>query len=334
MGDGISGLRLGEVDDPSAGAGQVVIRLKLAGLNPADRYVAENLYPARPSFPHILGRDGLGDVIEVGRDVNQFKIGDRVIVLAGEAGINRPGTFAEKLAADVDTLAVVPNGWTDEQAAGAPLVYNTAYQALTQWGALPAGAVVLISGASGGVGVASLQLAVAGGLLAIGLSRHAEKAWTLRALGAQAVFDPSDANWKNDAKAFLDSLPLKPQLQSSARAGKRRVDLAIDSVGGEGLTDMIELLGEHGRVSCVGRLAGPIPDFNTATLFFRRIRIGGVAVHSYTLNESHAAWTAVVQTLEAHHARPLIDSIFAFGKLKEAFATLHRGPMGKVLIQT
>ena len=116
--------------------------------------------------------------------------------------------------------------------------------------------------------------------------------------------------------------------------GKRRVDLAIDSVGGTLFAQLIATLGDHGRVSVVGRLAGEVPQFNTATLFFRRIRIGGVAVGAYTNQESRHAWKASVDLLNKTGARPLIDQVFGFDELPAAFEKLAQGPMGKVLIKT
>ena len=87
-------------------------------------------------------------------------------------------------------------------------------------------------------------------------------------------------------------------------------------------------------LSVVGRLAGEVPQFNTASLFFRRIRIGGVAVGAYTNQESHHAWRASLELLNKTGARPLIDHVFRFEELPAAFDRLARGPMGKVLIKT
>jgi NADPH:quinone reductase len=320
IGDGIDKLRLAEVPGPPPpGAGQVVVDVHLAGLNPADRYLAENQYPAKPKLPHILGRDAMGVVSAIGPGVTSFSVGDKVTVITGDAGINQPGTFAQRLLAPAETLAPVPQGWADEQAAGAPLVYITAHQAILQWGELPkSGAVVLVTGASGGVGVACVQFAKAMGHTVVALSRSVEKSAKLRALGADSTFNPTDANWTKS---------LKEQL------GKRRVDLAIDMIGGSLFSDVIDTLGNQGRVSVVGRLAGPAPNFNTATLFFRRLRIGGVAVHAYSVAEAQHAWQRVLSLLGTSHALPIVDRVFEFDQLKAAFSRLAEGPMGKVLLR-
>ena len=315
---GIGGLRLGEIADAAPKMGEVVLRMHYAGLNPADRYLAEGQYPSRPPLPHILGRDGLGTVVEVGPGVTGIAAGDRKIVLRGDVGVERAGTFAERVAIPVESLVEVPPGWKETEAAGATLVYLTAYQALTMWGALPASSVVLVTGASGGVGVASVQLAVAMGFTVVALSRSDEKRERLRQLGASHCFDPEDAQWRLAVKRVL---------------GQRRVDLAIDNIAGKLLPEVIDTLDNHGRVSLVGRLAGPVPSFNTAALFFRRIRMGGVAVGANTTAESRKGWQQVLDLLAATNTRPLVDSVLPFEQLPQAFKRLAAGPMGKVLVK-
>ncbi len=315
---GLEKLTLADVPDPTPAAGEVVLRMILAGLNPADRYLAEGHYPARPTFPHILGRDGIGMIETLGAGVTEFKQGEKASIVRSEIGVSRNGTFAERVAVPVESLVTPPPEWTDEQSAGATLVYLTAYQAITQWHDLPRNSVILITGATGGVGVASVHLGKALGHTVIGLSRSEEKSQKLREIGADATFDPTGTQWRRRVKEFLK---------------ERRVDLAIDSVGGELFNDLLSTLGENGRVSCVGRLAGPVPQFNTASLFFRRLQIRGVMVGAYSAVQSRQHWTQVVQILQKSGARPLVDSVFEFPKLIDAFERLRSGPMGKVLLR-
>ncbi len=315
---GIGAIRLGDAPDPAPKVGEVVLRMHYAGLNPADRYLAEGQYPAKPALPHVLGRDGLGTVVAVGPEVTGLAVGDRRVVLRGEAGVQRAGTFAERVAVPVRSLVEVPPGWDEPEAAGATLVYLTAYQALTMWGELPASSLVLVTGASGGVGVASLQLALAMGYAVVALSRSEEKRERLRQLGASLCLDPAQPGWRAALKNAL---------------APRRVDLAIDNIGGALLPEVIDTLGDAGRVSLVGRLAGPIPSFNTASLFFRRLRMGGVFVGANTNAESHAGWQRALTLLARTNAHPLVDSVYPFANLPDAFARLAAGPMGKVLIE-
>ena len=145
---GIGGLRLTEVPDPVPRPDDAILRVHYAALNPADRYLAENQYPAKPALPHILGRDGLGTVVQIGSKVDAARVGDRRAFLRGETGGNRPGTFAQLVAVPAQDLVEIPAGWSEPEAAGATLVFLTAYQALTMWGPLPPSAVVLVTGAS------------------------------------------------------------------------------------------------------------------------------------------------------------------------------------------
>jgi NADPH:quinone reductase len=315
---GVDHLRLAEVPEPVPQEGEALLEVHFAGLNPADRYLAERQYPAKPTLPHILGRDGMGTVVQVGSGVKDLRAGDQRAILRGDVGGNRPGTFAQRVAVPAQHLVEMPSNWSEQESAGATLVYLTAHQALTMWGPLPASPVVLVTGASGGVGVATVQLAAAMGYTVVGLSRDAEKGRRLQQLGAAMTFDPEEPRWRQAAKAAL---------------APRRVDLAVDNVGGKLLPEVIDTLGDCGRVSIVGRLAGPVPSFNTASLFFRRIRLGGVAVNTYTIAESRAAWQEVLALLARTGSRPLVDSVFPFEQLPKAFERLARGPLGKVLVQ-
>src|ERR1051326_4486420 len=123
---GVESLRLADVPDPAPGPGEFVLGLHYAALNPADRYLAERLYPAKPQLPHILGRDGMGTVVQVGHEIRGLREGERRMLLRGDAGANKPGTFAERVAVPADALVEVPVGWSEQEAAGATLVYLTA----------------------------------------------------------------------------------------------------------------------------------------------------------------------------------------------------------------
>lgn len=319
---GIDKLRLGEVPDPHPGPTDVLVKLKYAALNPADAFLAQGLYPAKPILPHILGRDGVGNVEIVGSRVGNLRVGEPVGILRCEIGVEIPGTLAEKVVVPTESLVQIPTGWSLEEMTGAPLVFLTAWQALTQWSDPPAPpakqSVLLVTGASGGVGVASLLLAKSMDLIAVALSRNAEKRTNLKELGADFVFDPEE---RNLVKSIYTAISPK------------KVDLAIDCVGGKLLPHIIAVLGYGGRVSVVGRSGGTVPEFNTATLLFRRIRIGGVSVGDYTVLAAQAVWKEIVGRLETVGHRPQIDSIVPFEKVKEGFARLAQGPMGKVLVR-
>lgn len=314
---GLDALRLStDVPKPVPATEEILVRVHFAALNPADRFLAENLYPAKPPLPHVLGRDGMGVVEAVGPGVTRRRIGDRVVLLRGECGVNRWGTLADFVVVPQDGTALVPNQWSPQQAAAAPLVYLTAHQALHQWGPL-AQATVLITGASGGVGVASIHLAKSLGHRVIGLSRGTAKRDQLIELGCDLVIDPADDQLKKKIKDFTVG---------------RGVDLAIDNIAGPLFNSLLDALGYGGRISVVGMLAGNVPSFSTAKLLFRRIRIGGVQVGDQTPQEAQRHWNDIVTVLTRDGKKPVVDSTFPFTDLRPAFDRLAQGPLGKVLV--
>jgi len=258
----------------------------------------------------------------VGAGVEHVRVGDTVGVLRCDVGVSTWGTLAEKTAVPAASVAPVPPGWKLEEMACAPLAFLTAWQALTQWSEPaappPAGSVVLVTGASGGVGIGSILLAKSMNLTVVALSRSSEKGAALKKLGADFVFDPADPNMR---KAVLTAISPK------------RVDIAVDNIGGALFHEVIGMLGYAGRISVVGRSAGPVPDFNTASLFFRRNRIGGVAVSDFTPEAAQTAWKEIVRRLDAMGKRPVVDRVFPFDEVKAAFGRLAQGPLGKVVIR-
>ena len=317
---GIDHLTLADAPDPVAKEGEVVMRVHYAGLNPADRMMAERRYPypVYPPAPHVLGRDGVGEVIKVGKGVEGVQVGDQRVLLRSDVGLLRWGMFAEQVSIPAVNVAEIPAGWTEQQSSGAAVVYLSAYRALTMWEPLKPNSVVLVTGASGGVGVAAVQLAAAMGHTVVALSRSEEKQRHLKGLGATFTFNPEDAQWRTGVKDALNG------------AG---VNLAVDTIGGTLLPEVIDTMGDSGRLSLVGELGGPVPNFYTGTLFSRWLRIGAMALSYYTPEQHRAGWRDLLGILARSGARPLVDRVFPFEQLPQAFERLAGGPMGKVVIE-
>ena len=320
--EGVGKLRLAEVADPEPGPGQALLRLRFAALNPADDLLAKGMYPAEPPLPHVLGRDGVGEVLAIGAGVENISVGETVGILRCSVGVEVWGTFAEMVLVPAVSLIRIPTGWSLEDLSGAPLVFLTAWQALTQWSDPPGppstGSVVLVTGASGGVGLASVLVAKSFGLTVVALSRSPEKGARVKELGADFVFNPADENLHEAVLAAI---------------APKVVDLAVDNVSGPLFSRVVAMLGSGGRISVVGRSGGVVPEFNTATLFSRRIRIGGVAVGAYTSEQAQGAWRQIIARLDLVQKRPVVDSIFAFEDLRGAFVRLAQAPLGKVLVR-
>jgi NADPH2:quinone reductase len=323
----IQNLKLEEAPIPKLGPGEALIKLHYAAINPADRFLVAKLYPRPGTPPLAVGRDGCGTVVEVAEPAGAagtpaLKPGDRVMLLRSEVGVRRDGSLAEYVAVPVESLAPVPEGWTDQEAAAGGLVQLTAWQALvTEGGLAPrsggaAGKNVLVSGASGGVGTAAVMQAKALGARVVALSRSQAKRQRLLEIGADFVFDGDDPELVAKVKAALGG----------------QVDVVVDNLGGPYMDAYIAMAGFRARICTVGMLAGVNVTFNIGKMIFKRIHICGIAVGSQTPAEARANFDALIGVLAQAGSRPLVDRVFPFEQVQEAFAHLERGPMGKVVV--
>ena len=308
---------LQEVPEPVPGDGEVLIRTRYASLNPADRLLIEGKYPGAGDLPLTVGRDGSG-TIEKAAEGSRFKVGDEVIVLRSEIGITRQGTLAECVATPDSVVAHLPKGWSLQEGAAAPLVYLTAWKALVVQGRLRKDQSVLVTGASGGVGIASIQLAKALGAKVVALSRSEEKRGQLKELGADEALD--------------DGAPDLPEKVRAALNGKGP-DVIIENLGGARLDQHIGMANLNARIMVIGLLAGRMSEINMGQVLFKQVRIEGVHVGKLVPTQAQDGWRRIVDTLGAANARPVIDRIFPMEQVQEAFAQLAGGHLGKVLVE-
>ena len=313
----IRNLLFEESDTPKAGSGEALVRLKCAALNPADRYLVEGQYPRAGAPPFTPGRDGAGTVIRAAEN-GRFKTGDKVCILGGLTGVSLQGTLAEECAVPEEWLAPVPEGWTCEQAAAAPLVHLTAWRALKVCGELEAGETVLITGASGGVGTACIFLAKSLGARVIALSRDPEKRKALEALGADAVLDSEAADLEQQVKKA---------------GGDRSVSLTVENLGGPFLGKCIRMSAAHGRIMVVGLLANLKAEVSIPLLIHKNLRLQGLSVSAFTAKEAHIAWKGVLECYARCSKRPMISRIFPLEQVQEAFEHMREGHLGKVVIR-
>jgi NADPH:quinone reductase len=313
---GVDSLRLEEVPLPEPGAGEVLLKVERAALNPADRYMLEGQYPKPGPLPFSVGRDGCGTIVRACAG-GRFAEGERVVVLRSDLGVSRTGTLAEYVAVPEESLAPLPEEWTAEEGAAGPLVQLTAYQALVTRGHLREGETVLVTGASGGVGSAAVVLARALGARVVALSRSKEKRLRLHALGADIAVDPQEDDWDGQIKEALEG---------------GRVDLVVENLGGPFLQRSLSLLSFEGRIMLVGLLAGLKSEVVLGLLIHKCACIQGLSVSAYTAEDSQAAWRQIVRLLQKQDQRPLVDKVYRMEEVPEAFRRLARGPMGKVVI--
>ncbi len=308
--------RLEECEKPTPGDGEVVVRLQYTSLNPADRLLVEGKYPGAGALPLTVGRDGSG-VVESAAKGSSFKAGDAVLLLRSGIGITRQGSLAEYVAAPEEIVAPIPDGWSMEEAAAGPLVYLTAWKALVVQGGLRPGENVLVTGATGGVGMAAVQLAKALGANVAAMTRDESKADALIELGADCVIDSNTKDLVADVQQSFGG----------------NADVIIENIAGPTLESHILCSNLNGRIMVIGLLGGRTSEIELGQVLFKQVRIEGVHVGKFTPAEAHAAWDSVVETLGKVEQKPLVDQIFPMDQVQEAFAHLREGHMGKVLVQ-
>lgn len=258
-------VRLEDQPEPSPGPDEVVIDVASAALNFPDLLMLDGKYQIRPDPPFILGKDAAGTVAAVGDSVEGFAPGDRVV------GFAHYGAFAERVSIPASQCYAMPDGVDFAAAAAMGLTFQTAYAALVERAALQAGETVLVTGASGGVGLATISVAKALGAGAVfaGLTTLS-KADAVRAAGADHIIDLSGDDLRDSVRD-----------QVGAAIGRKEVDVVIDVVGGDVFDACLRALGWCGRIVVLGFTAGRIPEAKTNYLLIKNISVVGSSVNSY-----------------------------------------------------
>ena len=309
----IENLRMETVDIPKPAADECLVKVGHAGLNPADKFLIMGLYPTSGRPPFSVGRDGCGTVVTPGSS-GRFKEGDRVVCLRSIIGIERDGTLAEYVTVPEAHLAPLPEWWSDRDGAAGPHVLLTAWQALSLAAATKAGEMVVITGASGGIGNAALILAKALGAKTAALSRSVEKREKLLEMGADYAFDTNDEN-------------LVSKIREIGGA-----DVVIENICGDFLEKSLEMTNAYGRICIIGALGGIRSQINPTRLIFKRLQIHGIQVAMYSDTGVQQAWTDICKVIQPLQAKVSIDKVFPFDRVQEAFEHMRHGPMGKVLV--
>jgi NADPH2:quinone reductase len=228
-------LKLEDVPDPSPGPGQVVVRLHAAGVNPVETYIRSGAYARKPPLPYTPGADGAGTIESVGPDVTRFKRGDRVYVIKPAEATG--GTYAQLVLAAASHVFPLPEKLSFAQGAAVGIPYGTAYRALFDRARALPGETVLVHGATGGVGSAAVELAVAHGMSVIGTGGTEQGRKLVRDLGAHHVLD-------HRAPGYLDEL-------MKITDGKG-VDVILEMLANVNLGKDLMVLAQFGRVVVIG----------------------------------------------------------------------------------
>jgi NADPH:quinone reductase len=305
-------LRLDAVPDLKAGAGQVVVRVKAVGVNPVDTYIRTGTYGARkPALPYTPGMDAAGVVETVGAGATRWKPGDRVYVSESVSG-----TYAEQALCEESQVHALPHKLSFAQGAAVNIAYATAYRALFQRAHAQAGETVLVHGASGGVGIAAVQIARAAGLTVIGTGGTEKGRKLALDEGAHHVVD-------HRAAGYLEKV--------MALTGGSGVNLVLEMLANVNLGKVLPVLARNGRVVVIGS-RGTV-EINPRDLMGRDASVIGMSLLIAPPAELSAIHAALLAGLENGSLRPIVGREMPLEDAAKAHvAVMEAGAFGKIVL--
>jgi len=300
-----------ETPKPVAGPGQGVVRLHAAGVNPVDTYVRSGIHARKPALPYTPGLDGAGIVTSVGAGVTHVAPGDRVYV-AGSLS----GTYAEYALCDGTQVHALPDRVSFAQGAAIGIPYVTAWRALHQRAGALAGETILVHGASGGTGLAAVQLARAAGLTVFGTAGTARGRDLLLAQGVTAAFD-------HRAPGYLDAI--------RAATSGRGVDLILEMLANVNAAADLSVIALRGRIVVIGS-RGPT-ELNLRDAMMREADIRAMLIFNATADELAAAHAGVGAGLADGTLVPVVGRELPLAEAPAAHvAVLEPGAYGKIVL--
>ena len=297
-----------EHPDPEPGAGQVLVRVRAAGINGADMMQLRGRYPAPPGSPQdIPGLELAGEVAGLGQGATRFAEGDRVMGIVGGGGQGELAVVHER------QLMPVPEAVGFPAAGGLPEVFTTAHDALFTQAGLRPGERLLVHGAAGGVGTAAVQLAHAIGAHLTATVRNPDARDAVAQLGADEVLDP---------EGFEEHGPF---------------DVVLELIGGPNLPDDLRALEAGGRIAVIGVGGGPKAELNLLALMGKRGSIHASTLRARPLEGKALAMRAVerevLPLLASGAVRVLVDQTFALDEVEAAYDRFSGGgKLGKVVL--
>lgn len=303
-----------EVAVPEPAPGQVLVKMHAASLNRGEFIVGHGLL--KPGAAKPAGMEGAGEIVKVGASLSGYAVGQRVM---GRC----PGAFSEYAVMDVHEAVPMPAtlSWTD--AAAIPLVFLVAHDMLVLQGALAAGEWLLVTGASSGVGVASLQLAKELGAKVIGTSGSVEKLERLKALGLDVRILTRKPDFHDEVMKVTDG---------------KGVDLVVNTVGGSVFAECVRSMAFEGRLATVGYVDNTLKaEIDLQALHAKRLTLFGVSNKLRTPAQRAAGVPPfirdVMPAVEARRIRPVIDRVYPFERLAEARERMEANQhLGKIVI--
>ena len=308
-------LETGELPEPLAGPGHVLIAVAAAGVNFADTLMVSGKYQDKPAFPFAPGLEAAGAVAECGPGVTRFKPGDRVMALTDN------GAFAERVAAREADVFAIPAGMDFATAAGFPVIYGTAHLALTWHLRVRHGETLVVHGAGGGAGLAAVECGKALGATVIATAGSQEKLDLARAHGADHTIDYSTEDLRVRIKEI---------------AGGEGADAVFDPVGGDAFEASLRSTKWGGRIAVIGFASGRVPQVPANILLVKSISVHGVFWGGYRKRWPDLIAAKFVELMGWYAEGRLLPHISHRVPLAEAARALElltsRKALGKVVV--
>jgi NADPH2:quinone reductase len=294
--------------------GRVRVAIHAAGLNFPDVLMVQGLYQYKPDLPFVPGLEAAGSVIEIGDDVRDLAIGQRVIVRM------RKGAFAEEAVVPQGDVVPVPDGYTDVEAATLLVAHITAYHALATRARAQAGETLLVVGAGGGVGLAAVEVGRLLGARVIAMASSESKRAAARVKGAAHVLEPGDGSFSKAVKDLTDG---------------RGVDMLLDPVGLVA-EEAVRCLAFGGRLLVTGFAAGAIPAYAANRILLKGASVVGVRAGEAARNDPALRAREMKDLMawaEAGKIRPHVSGTYPMAQVAEAMHVLSdRQAVGRVAL--
>lgn len=320
---GPDSLEMLEVDNPSAGKGQVVIDVKACSINYPDVLIIQDMYQFKPPRPFAPGGEVSGVIAEVGEGVTGLKVGDRVASTTGHGGL------VEKVAVDHNSVFKIPDTVSFEDASALILTYGTSIHALVDRGRIKEGDTLLVLGASGGVGIAAVELGKAFGARVVAAVSSDEKAAFAKAAGADETVVYGRAPFDKDQSKALSA-------QFKAAVGPNGADVIYDAVGGDYSEPAVRSIAWEGRFLVVGFPAG-IAKLPLNLTLLKSCDVCGVFWGAYAMrdpagNRSHI--NRLFKLWGQGMIQPRVSEVFDFADAGKAIQKMaDRGAIGKLVVK-
>ena len=309
-------LVLEEIDDPVASENEAVVQIYSASLNFPDGLQIQGKYQFQPPMPFTPGSEVGGVITSVGAGIQGFAVGDRVMATPGIGGL------AEQVAVKADGLRKIPDSMDFKTAAGFAMIYTTSYYALKQRAQLQAGETLLVLGASGGVGLAAVELGKLMGAKVIAAASSDEKLDFVNRLNPDALLNYGDGELKERVKELT---------------GGTGADVIYDPVGGDLFDQSCRCINWNGRLLVVGFASGRIPEYKANLALLKGSSMVGVFLGRFRKEEPAEYEKNFAELLDMYDAgklKPIVTESFAMTDFVDAFNVFtERKVMGKVTLE-